>query len=121
MPSLTCADCPYAEELAYLRSELGLQVEATKVDDIARAFGLTASQARVVLAMAHGRVVGPWQIEEAAQGKREIPANAWPAVRVLVHRIRASRLGKDSVSLCLGEGYRLSPDAVARVDQILRT
>lgn len=108
-------DCPHCEELreelAYLRSELGLQLEAAELDDLKRRFGLSPGTARL-LALLYGanrRPMTRHQIEDAIPARDEDLERSYGYVSTLVCQLR-DRIGRGSVLNVFGTGYRLSDE-----------
>lgn len=121
-------DCPRCEELreeiAYLRSELGIQREADKIQRIRSALprrhsrGQTA-QAIVALYDAKGRPVSKLQLLDAippkwdgADERGESIVNVW-----IWHARKA--LGFDAVQTVYAHGFALTPVGMERVAALL--
>jgi DNA-binding response OmpR family regulator len=105
------------EEVAYLKSELGLSIEATRIDAVKRAIGVPPRCAKLLLALhdAHGRVLRVHQLEAAIGGEDDRIAGS-KIVNVLVWRLR--RAG-DLVRNTWGLGYAITPLGAERVRQAL--
>lgn len=98
------------EEVAYLRRELGLSVEASKVGFL-RSLGVTRAEARVLLVLhaAQGRTLSIFQIADAAGYSPDGIKIHISRLRVLFPEIRTDRglgyslpsLGHDHVSSIL--------------------
>lgn len=103
-------------EVRHLRSELGLSMEASDVDDL-RALGLTPLEAKTVLCLyrAKGKVRSRFQITEAIGSDVE---DASRLLAVLVVRIR-HKMGDDFITTARGVGYRLTAAGVERVRGVL--
>lgn len=127
---MTCARCEDLEaEIAYLRSELGLSVDATRVarlTDHLRSFRYAhlrgrTGVARLLLALydAHGRVLTRPQLLDAippASGDED--TRSTQLIDALVWGAR-SALGKDAIVNLWGCGYALSPEGMAKVAEIV--
>lgn len=109
----TCADL--RERIAYLESELGVQASDTEFARVKAAFGLQPMSTRIVLALwkVRGDVIGRWRLEELIRGDGEDCSEG--LLKVHISRVR-KRLGKDAVDNVWGRGYRLSDEALGRVD-----
>lgn len=110
-----CAQCEQLkEEVAYLRSELGLQLDASRVAALQRAFGLSHHKARLVLVLfnAKGRVVSQAQLDDALPLKYtgERSSNF---INATVCQLR-KQIGKAAVENVFGVGYRISDEMRAR-------
>lgn len=113
-----CSRCEeLEEEVAYLRSELGEEIEADAADRVRRALRLSPDQAAIVLTLyrAGGRPVSMVRIDEA------LPVRAadrgLEVLRTKVSQIRRE-LGKGFILSARPGGYRLPPpalDIVARL------
>ncbi len=107
------------DEVAWLRSELGLQLLDERAARLAAAFRLTVQQARALEALAAmkpGRfLTGRLLLERITDGvddRRAQDRDKHP--QVLVWKLR-KRLGRDALINLHGFGYRLSDAARERV------
>lgn len=117
---MSCARCEaLAEEVAYLKGELGLSQDPAEIESIKRALGLTRGQAAVLLALfrAAGKPRSRLQLIDAVPGHGGEDRDAH-GVDVRIVGIRRV-LGKAAVENLWGQGFRLSPEAVARVSEIV--
>jgi DNA-binding response OmpR family regulator len=123
---MTCPVCAEAldraakaeEQVAYLKSELGLRDDLDAVQALKEAFGLYNGEAFVLHALyaAHGRTLGRAIICEHLPLRNE--ERGLKIVDVYASRIR-SKLGKDSILNSWGEGYRISPEARRRCTEVI--
>lgn len=104
-------------EVAYLRAELGLSVELTRVAD-AMKLGMWPCVARAALVLhdANGRVLSSQQILDAVPPlDRSIERGTLDMVRLLMSKVRKV-LGADAVSTAWGlGGYRMTSVGSARL------
>lgn len=122
-----CDRCEELEErVAWLESELGLQVSADLVDRIRRGLGGIGQQskangtARLIAALyaANGRPMTRWQLLDAIPsraGNEERNANI---ISVWVSFAR-KKLGPNAIHNAWDVGYRLTPEGMARISAIL--
>lgn len=105
------------DEVAFLRSEMGLSSSGTAVQLLRSGFGMDSGSARAVAALysARGRVLTYFQIAEAMASEAE---GIKRLVSVFVCRARG-KLGRDAVETAWGVGYRLSPVGIAKIDAVL--
>lgn len=118
-----CARCEeLEEEVAFLKSELGLRSSADELRRLKAAFDLTPQEARIVLAMARakGKPVMRVQLEELINERSHKDECAYNLPSVYVAKIRR-KLGKEAVITAWGSGYSLSPEALERVRAVLET
>lgn len=119
MPGVTCDTCAeLRERIAYLESELRIQADDTEFARVKSAFGLQPMGVRILLALwkARGGVVSVWRLEELIRGMDgDCSENL---IRVHICRMR-SGIGRDAVENVWGRGYRLSGEAINRVDAVL--
>lgn len=117
---MTCARCEaMQEEVAYLRSELGLQLDATRLAALRREFGLSEHKARMVLVLfnAKGRVVSNAQLEDALPCKyREERSSNF--INATLSQLRR-QIGKESIENVFGSGYRISDAMAVKVAALL--
>jgi DNA-binding response OmpR family regulator len=117
-----CQRCPVLEEEnAWLRSELGLRVEATHLDAITRALRVEPNQARLLLALytARGRVVLRDQLRDVLALRPEaMDADRDYRNFISVHicRLRKSFSG---IRTALGLGYAMTPAGMAQVRALI--
>jgi hypothetical protein len=110
------------DEVAWLRSELGLQLLDERAARLAAAFRLSVQEARALEALAAmkpGRhLSGRLLLERITDGLDDRRAeDPGKQPQVLVWRLRR-RLGRDAVINLHGFGYRLSDAARARVQAV---
>lgn len=106
---MTCIHCDaMREEVAELRAALGLSGSLTVRRDIAKAWGLTAGQARVVQALydAGGRVVPRATLDHYCLTEAGAE-NGADSLKAHVCRIRA-KLGRDAIETTYGGGYSMT-------------
>jgi len=111
------------DEVAYLRSELGLMRDDDDVAALRQAYPMPRSAARLVLALraAGQRGLTYQQLDEALpqtrgpDGERQLKVlTVWAC-----HARKA--LGSDAIQTIWGRGFRISPQGAARVDAALNT
>jgi DNA-binding winged helix-turn-helix (wHTH) protein len=116
---MMCARCEeLEEEVAYLKSELGLIHDATLVDQIKRALGIRPGPAHLLMALyraSPGRTVSRWHLLESLP-PADRPDDS--IVNVYVCKLREA-LGDDAIVTVWGTGYRLADHARARVAALL--
>lgn len=107
---MSCEHCAeLAEEVAWLRSELGLQEEASEVHRLELSLDLPRQLARLVLRLyrINGRVLPRAQADEmfgTLAGHEEYISNI---TSVHISRLR-KRIGFDSITSVYGNGYCLT-------------
>ena len=114
------------EQVAYLKSELGLVAESDALHTLRLAMRVPGSVGRrgpamVVMALykAHGRTLSKHQIMEAVPPRSGGDDNREPKIiDVWVSRARKS-LGRDAIENVWGQGARLSPQGMALVAGLL--
>ena len=125
-------DCPHCaekdERIAWLEGELGLQRSSGEIDALYRAFPMApgkhsctgrAFDTILVLYHAKGRVVSRLQIMDAIPPKNG-GDDERTAQSVSVWVLRARKmLGRDAIHSVWGRGYRLSDEAMIRVQAVL--
>lgn len=117
-----CARCAeLEEEVAYLRSELGVQQDASLVDILKVRFGLVRGWAALLAALyrAKGRCVMRAQLEEAIPNPNDRDRDD-RIVSVYIALLRGA-LGKDAIATVWGSGYRLTESGLERVEAVLST
>lgn len=109
------------EQVVYLRSELGIAIEASATDDMIQAFRLTPFEGLILMAlrMAYPRVMTratlidfippSWRKEDAAR----------TLLDVHVHRIR-HKMGQGVIRTVYAVGFRLTPEGLSAVDTAIR-
>ena len=115
-----CQHCQHlAEEVAYLKGELGLQYDEAELQRLQGAFGLQRGPAQFlrVLRNAQGRVVPHLQVLEALPGSED---RSPTLLSVYAWRLRGA-LGRATVEAVRGVGYRLRQAGLDRVAQALET
>ncbi|MGZ3272427.1 MAG: hypothetical protein ACXU82_03725 [Caulobacteraceae bacterium] len=82
-------------EVAYLRSELGLQLEAADVHQVRTALGLSLTQCRLLIALcnAKGRPMSATLLDEILPSLQGKDLRSSKFVAQIVHQVRA-RLGQ---------------------------
>jgi hypothetical protein len=103
------------EQVAYLRSELGLAEDLTKLEAIRTRLGLTPTVGKMLLALraSNGRVLSNGFLSDNfTTGKDE----AGKLVHIHIHRLR-SKIGPDALKTSWGQGYYLTPEGIEIVDQ----
>lgn len=116
---MTCSHCEaLQEEVAYLRSELGLRVDLDHQARLRQALSLRPQTARLILILhaARGRTVPRAQLEEALPGAEDRGSNY---LSVYVSFARKA-LGRDSIETVWGQGFRLSPATLAQLSLLLK-
>jgi len=109
------------EEVAYLRSELGLLADEDALLTLKRAMRVSPVVARLVYALyrSNGRLLTCAHLEDAIPSKTGrddyISQSFFGALVCLARRA----LGRDAIETAWGRGYRLSPAGMARVAAIL--
>jgi DNA-binding response OmpR family regulator len=120
---MTCARCDrLEEENVYLKSELGLQVEAGHLAEVMTAFKATHGEARMIMALyrARARAVSREQLFDVLPGHDHGVGqdSTFKVVDTLMVRVRR-KLGDDAVTTLHGVGYRMSEAGSARVAAVL--
>lgn len=118
---MTCSRCEdLQEEVAYLKSELGLQVDGDVLATIKRAFGLTDQKARIVVILfkAKGRVVSEAHFQDALPSRYGATDRGEKLVHSSISQLRKV-VGADAIETVYARGYRLSPGMRARVAEAL--
>lgn len=109
------------EEVAWLRSELGIRADAEQGNRLRSAFSVTPGEAAVLMRLyaAGGRLVTLSQLCQAAPSMDEAgERDDLRIMRVYVSRIR-KKMGVGAILLAYGRGYSLSPEAQARVRSVV--
>lgn len=112
-----CGRCEeLEEEVAYLKSELGLQVAAGEVAALKSAFKITDHKARVLLILyrARSRVASTAQLDDALPARYEGTERSSNFVSATISQLRKI-VGADAIETIYASGYRLSEDMRARV------
>lgn len=106
------------DEVAFLRSELGLQVEDSAVANLCAAFKLTQMEARTLLLLQSvgGRVVTPVFWSEAVEPYRRAGGDGVRDLAVYIVRIRR-RLGKAAIHNAWGKGYSITAVGQQLIEQ----
>ncbi len=113
---MTCDTCAeLRERIAYLESELRIQADDTEFARVKSAFRLEPMSTRIVLALwkVRGDVISRWRLEELIRGDGEDCSEG--LLKVHISRVR-KRMGGDPVENVWGRGYRLTGEALGRVD-----
>jgi hypothetical protein len=107
-------------EIHALRAQLGLEIEAESIRRLASAFGLSVTQARIVLLLHNrrGRIVS-WSLLDAWLTSRDLPAGSGADLRRQHLNAIRRRLGPDATESIRGLGVRLEPRWVARLDTVI--
>lgn len=108
------------EEVAYLRSELGITDDATSIAALRDTYGLPPAASRVLMSLylARGRVLSKDQISDSLP---VVTRDTWSERKladVYVCRIRA-KIGHAAIKTAWGAGYYLTPEGIAKVDAAL--
>lgn len=105
-------------EIAYLRGELGLSIEATEIHRVREALKLSPQEARLVLVLrkARGRVMTVAQVSDALP-QIITEDRSCGAVKSVVRHIR-DKLGDGLIGTATG-GYYLTAGGIDRVDSAL--
>lgn len=117
-----CSRCDVLEEeVAFLKSELGLQAAADRVHTLRRELRMRPGVAALVLRLydAKGRLVTKAQCVEAIPAvwaDREERSDTINNVYVSHAR---QALGKTAIETCWGEGFRMTETGRAKVAEIL--
>jgi DNA-binding response OmpR family regulator len=109
-----CARCQeLEEEVAWLKGELGLRLDADKIAVLSNAFGFSPNQTKMALTLlaSNGRPVTRIQLDEAMPGA---PERSYSYVSVYVSHIRQA-LGFDAIETVWGQGYRLTPAGAEKI------
>lgn len=114
-----CVRCDkLEEEVAFLKSELGLQHAADHLHRLCVAFGVSPGPAHVLGHLyAAKRPVMAWQLAEALPGRDD---RDFEVARVYVSRLRKV-MGRGAIETFHGHGYRLAPGGVDQVNHALNT
>jgi DNA-binding response OmpR family regulator len=113
-----CQRCQHlAEEVAYLKGELGIQYDEAELRRLQDAFSLPRGPAQFlrVLRNAKGRVVPHLQVLDALPGNDD---RSLTLLSVYACRVRNS-LGHSALESVRGVGYRLSQSGLALAAQAL--
>ncbi len=115
------------EEIAWLRSELGLQQRADQIEKIKALFPTWSHDrtsrpqcAELLMALynAKGRPVTHAQLAERVSAPTAREERCMEAVKVWVYGVR-NTLGYDTISNVRGFGYKLTENGMARIAQAL--
>ncbi len=109
------------EHVAFLRSELGVQVHGDKIARIRQAYRATNSTAHMILRLyeARGKPVSVEQLLESLPSPSKSEDRSLQLVAVFGVRVREALGGQDTLENVRSFGYRLSDDARARVAIVL--
>lgn len=116
---MTCANCErLEEEVAWLKSELGIGARALIASDVSRSLGVRPQVAELILLLhaSHGRIVT----------KERFGDELWPDVdrstNVLSVAISGARkaLGYDAIETIWGKGFRLTAMGLSSVDALIQ-
>lgn len=112
------------EEIAYLRSELGIQVSLTDQASLRREYGMPRGDAALALRLynAHGRVVSAESLEESIPSRHGGPVSdrCVKIVDVYICRIRKA-LGFEAIATACGLGYQMTPAGQEKIRRALET
>jgi DNA-binding response OmpR family regulator len=114
---MTCAHCEQLEEqVAWLKSELGIQMDSTRHAKITKGLRLQGQTAAMVLVLyqARGRVVSQVAMNDAVPSPLVGEDRGPKFVDVQICRARKV-LGKGAIENIFGKGYRLSPSGMNTV------
>lgn len=112
-----CRRCEeLTEEVAWLRSELGIVSAATELQSARRAFNISTGQAMLLLRLhkAAGRVLSHYQLEESIPSPSGDRMSGDRIVKVYICRLRAA-VGPGVIETAWGHGYRLTAHGLATV------
>lgn len=115
-----CQRCEELEaEVAVLKGELGLSLDAGQLVAVRAAYGLSKGQARVVLALylAGGKPLSRFVLERALRGDDADPYEN-NTIAQFALQVRA-RIGRDFIETVNGLGYMMPPASLARVLAVL--
>lgn len=109
------------DEVAYLRGELGLSLSVTRADRLAKALGLTPSEAALALTLhsASGRTLSKYQLSEGMPQKWGGPDRDIKIIDVTICKLRG-KIGKDTILTVWGRGYRLSDAGLSALNRLLK-
>ena len=108
------------EENIWLREQLGMEIAAEKVARVTRAWGLTTSQAHLLLLLhaRRGRVATYAFLEQNIPSGRGVAGDRCPQIlSVWLSRIR-KKLGADLITTHTGAGLSAPPATLARIDAL---
>lgn len=114
-----CARCLELEnEVAWLRSELGLRLDMEEIAKLSNAFGFSPNQSKLALTLlaSNGRPVTRLQLDEAMPGDAD---RSYSYVSVYISHIRQA-LGFDAIETIWGQGYRLTPAGADQIRAVLQ-
>ena len=114
---MSCERCAQLEEeVAYLKSELGIAQDGDAVLALKMRFGMTPNTARFLLRLyrANGRVVTRNVLEDTLMHVTETYEGYSDFTKVYAHRAR-NALGHDTLVTVRGVGYAMSPSGLKRI------
>lgn len=130
---MACSECErLRDEVAYLKSELGLQQDADVLARLSKAMrarndGLrwtwqkATGSARIVarLYAVNGRPLSRAQLMDAAPAKTPVSDDRWDNIIDVWVCFARKALGKDAIDTVHGLGYKLSDVGMVRVAEIV--
>lgn len=111
---MTCAHCEeLREEIAYLKSELGLTRDSSLERTLHFTHGLTGKEARFLIALhqVKGRVLNQYQVLDAIGS----PDGVSKLATVYLCKIR-KKLGRTAILTEWGRGFSIGPLGVAAIE-----
>lgn len=114
-----CARCEELEdEVAWLKSELGLALSDSEIFAVRKAFDITHGEACLMLALykARDKVLSKALCMAAmpSPGPSKEDDRDWKMADMIVHKIR-KKAGRDLIATSHGHGYQITPEGAARV------
>lgn len=116
---MTCAHCQdMKDELAFYKRELGLVRGQDAEARLSTAYGLTIHEAGVLALLYRRRAIVPkGQVWDALYSNGQSEPDL-KIIDVWICKLRL-KLGKDAIKTTWGQGYRLTPEALAICDAII--
>lgn len=116
---MSCAQCDeLREEIAYLKSELGLNMEMARIHAVQQQFSLTTNEARLLLALFDASPRGLNRIQAFESMEHSSDEVLIKAVDVYVHRLR-QKLGFEAIETIWGIGHTLSAATTTLIKEVL--
>lgn len=117
-----CDRCAELEEqVAWLKSELGMRPAVSATYALARALRITPGVAKMLAALhsAKGNFLSTYRLLDVTATPGREDERDPNLVKVGVWRIRQA-MGRGAIITCYGKGYQLSDEGMAKVSAILR-
>lgn len=117
-----CARCErLEEEVAYLKSELGLQIDGGQIAATKIAFRVTEQKARILIVLyrARSRMVSNAQLLDSLPPRYGEDERSEKHVHSSISQLRRV-VGMAAVETIYAQGYRLSDAMRARMDVVLQ-